>query len=266
MKINHSSRQFLLGGTTILLVSCILFSCEKEDNLPDDIDSSNGIATPLSAFDEFNSDAVTVSFDGDEITIESNGLPNHTSPYWPETSPLYVAPLVEGQRLTPGGIGERSYLLIVSAAPELAELSTATGLGPIGIAVTGAPIFNDQEGGNVPLEAGIAETMDYAGAHNGPSGYHYHLESLDVPENTVLSHDDENLVGIMSDGFLIYGRKCNSIGDHPTDLDSSGGHISITQHSNSEQFYHYHIVNEYYLGSYILLFAGDLMGTPTRIN
>ena len=256
----------LLFGAAILLVSCMLVSCGEDDNSTNDIDNSNGIATPVSAFDEFNSDAVTVSFDGDEITIESNGLPNHTSPYWPETSPLYLAPLMEGQRLTPGLIGERSYSLTVSAAPELAASSTATGLGPIGIAVTGAPIFNDQEGGNRPIEAEIAETMDYAGAHNGPSGYHYHLESFDVPENTVLSHDDEKLVGIMSDGFLIYGRKCNSLGDHPTDLDSSGGHTSFTQHSSSEQFYHYHIVNEYYLGNLIVLFGGDLMGTPNGIN
>ncbi|MEZ5044870.1 MAG: YHYH protein [Saprospiraceae bacterium] len=244
-------------------------SCEQPDGFVADNTDPNdtGIAsTPLSAFDEFNPDAVTVSFDGNEITIESNGLPNHTSPYWEETHPLYIDPVVAVHQ-TPGRIGgNRSFTLTVPNTPELASNGTVTGLGPIGIAVTGVPIFNDLEGPNRPLEEMIIETFDYAGAHNGPSGYHYHIEAYDVPENTVLSYDDEKLVGIMSDAFLIYGRKCNSTGDHPTDLDDSGGHFSSTQHSDGEEFYHYHIVNEYYLGNVIALFAGELKGTPNGIQ
>lgn len=242
-----------------------LTSCGDDDKPIEEVEVSTGVNTPISAFDEFNGDAVTVSFDGDEITIESTGLPNHTSPYWEETNPLYIEPVV-AIRQTPGRIGgDRSIAVTVSAAPELAASSSATGLGPIGISVTGVPIFNDTEGQNSPIEDQIVQTFDYAGAHNGPSGYHYHIESYDVPENTVLSHDDEKLVGIMADGFLIYGRKCESIGDHPADLDDSGGHTSSTQHSEGEQFYHYHIINEFYLGNIIALFAFDLKGTPSSI-
>ena len=226
--------------------------------------SSTAASTPLSAFDEFNTDAVTISFDGNEITIESNGLPNHTSPYWEETNPLYIDPVI-ALALTPGRIGgDRSFTLTVPTAPEIASSSSATGLGPIGISVTGVPIFNDTEGPNRPLEEQIAETFDYAGAHNGPSGYHYHVESSDVPENTVLSHDDEKLVGIMADGFLLYGRR-EMDGSYPTDLDASGGHFGVTQHSEGKEIYHYHIINEFYLGSLIVLFGGDLQGTPNAI-
>jgi len=168
-------------------------------------------------------------------------------------------------RMTPGRIGgNQNFTLTVPTAPELAATSTATGLGPIGIAVSGVPIFNDTEGPNRPLEEEIAQTFDYAGAHNGPSGYHYHIESSDVPENTVLSHDDEKLVGIMSDGFLIYGRK-EMDGSYPTDLDESGGHFGVTTHSNGEEIYHYHIINEFYLGNLVVLFGGDLQGTPNSI-
>lgn len=256
MKYLLTAILFILG-ISILTTSC-------KDAMDDEETSTSEESTPLSAFDEFNPDAVTISFDGDEITIESNGLPNHTSPYWATTDPLYIDPVV-ATRLTPGGIGMGSFIVTVPAAPELATSSSATGLGPIGIGVTGVPIFNDTEGPNRPLEEQIAETFDYAGAHNGPSGYHYHIESSNVPENTVLSHDDEKLVGIMADGFLIYGRKCNSVGDHPTDLDVSGGHHSSTQHSDNEAFYHYHIINEFYLGSIIVLFGVDLQGTPNAI-
>lgn len=249
----------------LIAVVFVFTSCGNDDENVVDMEEeeSTGVLTPVSAFSEFNSDAVTVSFDGDEITIESNGLPNHTSPYWGETDPLYVAPIV-ATRLTPGGIGAGSFVLTVPTAPEIAAFSTTTGLGPIGISVTGVPIFNDTEGPSRPLEAEIAQTFDYAGAHNGPSGYHYHVESSDVAENTVLSHDDEKLVGIMADGFLIYGRR-ETDGTYPTDLDESGGHFGQTQHSTGEDFYHYHIINEFYIGTIVVLFGVDLQGTPNTI-
>lgn len=258
MKYSRFAPLALLGA--IILIS----SCNNSESTDDTDDSSNAVSTPISAFDEFNSDAVTVSFDGDKITIDSNGVPNHTSPYWEQTNPLHIDPVVAGH-LTPGAIGgDRSFTVTVSAAPEIATLSTATGLGAIGISVTGVPIFNDQEGNNRPIEEEIVDSFDYAGAHNGPSGYHYHIESSDVPENTMLSFDDEKLIGIMMDGFLLYGRR-EMDGSYPTDLDESGGHYGATQHSNGEEFYHYHIVNEYYLGTVIALFAVDLQGTPSTI-
>lgn len=243
-------------------------SCEQPYGYVADNSDSNdngSISTPLSAFDEFNPDAVTISFDGDEVTIVSNGLPNHTSPYWEESNPLHIEQTY-GDHTTPGFIREGSFTVTLPLYPQLATSSSATGLGPIGIAVSGPPIFNDEEGQNRPFDLPTATGLDYAGAHNGPGGYHYHLESADVPENTTLSFDDEKLVGIMADGFLIYGRKCNSNGDHPSNLDASGGHTSSTQHSDGAEFYHYHIINEFYINSYIILFGGDLQGTPNAIQ
>ncbi|MDP5169773.1 MAG: YHYH protein [Bacteroidia bacterium] len=244
-----------------------LTACEQPDGYVADNTDPNDtglVGTPLSAFDEFNTDAVTISFDGDEVTIVSNGLPNHTSPYWEDTNLLYI-PQTFGDHTTPGFIREGSFTVTLPLYPQLASSSSATGLGPIGIAVSGPPIFNDEEGQNRPFDLPTATGLDYAGAHNGPSGYHYHLEAADVPENTTLSFDDEKLVGIMADGFLIYGRKCNSNGDHPSNLDASGGHTSSTQHSDGAEFYHYHIINEFYINSYIILFGGDLQGTPNSI-
>lgn len=241
-------------------------SCDQPDGYVADNSDTNDTCvaqTPLSAFDEFNPDAVTVSFDGDEVTITSNGLPNHTSPYWQDTHPLHIEQVV-GDHTTPGFINEGSFTVTLPLFPTLAASSSATGLGAIGIAVTGAPIFNDEEGPNRPLDEPTALGFDYAGGHNGPSGYHYHIESSNVPENTSLSYDDEQLVGIMADGFLLYGRK-QMDGSYPTDLDESGGHFGVTPHSNGEEIYHYHIINEYYINTYILLFGRDLQGTPNTI-
>jgi len=260
-----------LGNPDISELSCDQpdgFVADNSDT--DDTGGSGGSnttgGTPVSAFDDFNPDAVTVSFDGDEITIESNALPNHTSPYWESSNSLYIDAVVadEGQ-MSPGTIREGSYTVTVPASPEKASSTSATGLGAIGISISGVPIFNDEEGPNNTISENVASGFDYAGGHMGPTGYHYHLEAADVPENTVLSFDDESLVGIMSDGFLIYGRKCSSKGDYPTDLDESGGHSCATQHSDGDEFYHYHIINEFYIGSYILLFGVDLQGTPNSI-
>lgn len=243
------------------LIALAVASCNNNDNTTEA--SNDEITTPLSAFDEFNPDAVTISFDGNEVTIESNGLPNHTSPYWENTHPLHIEQTF-GDHTTPGFIAEGSFTVTLSLNPQIASSSSATGLGAIGIAVTGAPIFNDQEGPNRPFDLPTATGLDYAGGHNGPSGYHYHLEAADVPENTILSFDDEQLVGIMADGFLLYGRR-EMDGSYPTDLDESGGHFGVTPHSNDEEIYHYHIINEFYINSYIILFGGDLQGTPSTI-
>ncbi len=250
-----------LGNPNVSQESCEQPSGYVSDNT--DPNDAGVVGTPLSAFDEFNPEAVMISFDGDQVTLVSNGLPNHTSPYWQDTHPLHIDQVV-GDHTTPGFIGERSYTVTLPLYPQLATSSSATGLGAIGIAVTGPPIFNDEEGPNRPFDEPTATGLDYAGAHNGPSGYHYHLEAADVPENTVLSYDDEKLVGIMADGFLLYGRK-EMDGSYPSDLDESGGHFGVTPHSDGEEIYHYHIINEFYIGTYVMLFGGDLQGTPNSI-
>jgi len=253
-----------------LIFSLSIMACKKDD-IPEEIEEmeeeiSEDGTTPIAAFDDFNEEAVTVSFDGDEITIVSNALPNHTSPYYSTDNSLYIEPVIaDPGQMSPGTIREGSYSLTVPASPQRASTTSSTGLGAIGIAITGAPIFNDEEGPNASLSANVASGFDYAGGHMGPTGYHYHLEAQDVEENTVLSFDDDKLVGILQDGFLLYGRKDSETNDYPDDLDDSGGHVGPTQHSNGEDVYHYHIVNEVYIGSYILLFGGDLQGTPNRI-
>ena len=232
----------------------------------------SGAQTPTSAFDEFSSN-IEITFSDNTITIETDGTPYHTSPYWNETNSLYIEPVVATEsQMSPGTIASGNYSLTVSASPGLADSSTSTGLGAIGIATSGVPIFNDEEGPNIALSSTVASGFDYAGGHMGPTGYHYHLESQDVDANISLSHDDEDLVGIMEDGFLLYGRRCNSVSEgdtygYPTNLDASGGHTHKTQHSNTddEAFYHYHIVNEIYTGNYYVLFGGDLQGAPQGI-
>lgn len=268
-----------------LLLSAIVFTgaaCSDDD---DDDDNGNGGGTTSGlhqAFSEFDTDNTTIYLDGSEVVIESNGLPNHTSPYWSNTNsywvvtmsgdsvwvngadtdhPLFVMPTVTTFYNMAGGYIDDfngSYTLRVSTDPQKASSTTSTGLGAIGIAVSGSMIYNDEEGPNVPLDD-AAPSLDYTGGHTGPQSYHYHLEPK------AWSDDDDKLIGIMADGFFLYGRKDYPSNDYPTDLDASGGHFGPTPH-NADGEYHYHIQNDLYLNQYYILFPGDYQGTASAIQ
>lgn len=270
-------KSIALFSPVILLL--LFSSCKEDSEIADTDPITAGLSTAFSEFDENNT---TIFLDGDEIVIETNGLPNHTSPYWSNTRsfwrvdprgdsiftqgaeenhPLFIEPTVTNfASMAPGYIDDfnGSFILRVPVNPQVATNSSRTGLGPIGISVTGSVIYNDQEGPNVPLD-NAAPSLDYTGAHTGPQSYHYHLEPK------AWSDDDDALIGIMADGFFLYGRKCHATGDYPDDLDASGGHVGTTQHSD-EPIYHYHIQNELYLNQYHILFPGDYQGTPNAIN
>ncbi|SDH26058.1 YHYH protein [Winogradskyella thalassocola] len=255
--------------TYITIFAFALFSCSSDDSSSDDSggnddDDDDVAVTELhAAFAAFNLDAVTaiLSDDGTEVYIETTGFPDHTSIYWETDNALYMdepgVSKTTQDTYIGGGQGEAASFT-VDATPNLTGSTVTTQLNTIGIAVSGASIFNDQEGmGDLDQAAG---SLDWAGAHKGPGVYHYHLEP------TPITNDDESLVGILLDGVFIYGRQCSSTGTYPTDLDASGGHTSTTQYTDGAEEYHYHIVNEEYpAGNYAydpayVLFAGPFQG------
>lgn len=242
---------------SVALVTVLVFTTATCSSTPTEVDEP--LTELPAAFADFNSDNVSVAIVGSNIVIETNGYPDHTSPYWSPTHPLWVAADGNASQLAPGYIDDfnGSYSLTIPGDPQLAATTTATGLGPIGIAVSGAMIYDDQEGPNVPLDNAIV-SFDYTGAHTGPQSYHYHIEPV------AWSNDDSELIGIISDGFFVYGRR-EPDGSYPTDLDASGGHFGPTPH-NAEGEYHYHIQNEAYLGQYYIIFPGDYQGTPNAIR
>jgi len=265
----------------LFCLSVLLSSCEpapqftKRSQFDLDAAGYNAVKLPA-AYTEFDSTNMNIFVDGEDVVIESNGLPNHTSPYWSNTidrsldghvtpanakkHPLFVEPTATSYaQMAPGNIDDfrGMYTLRVPVAPERAKQSFATGLGPIGIAVSGAMIYNDKEGPNVPLEE-AASSLDYNGAHTGPQSYHYHLEPV------AWSRDDDALIGVIADGFFLYGRR-DVDGSYPSDLDASGGHFAATPHNRGGE-YHYHIQNIRYLNRYYLLFPGDYQGTPASIR
>ena len=246
---NKKIMRIVLG---ISLFSVIFIACSSDDSVIQDND--NEIVTEVhAAFSAFNTEATTIYLDGSNVVIETTGLPNHETVYWGEGHPLYIEE--PDVALTPSimSSNNNATTITVDATPNLNGSTVSTNFNTIGIAVSGASIFNDQEGGG-PLDQAAA-SLDWTGAHIGPGVYHYHLEPK------AFTNDDDNLVGILLDGVFIYGRKCNSSGAYPTDLDDSGGHTTTTQYTVGEEEYHYHIINELYsnTGSYIA-FVGPYQG------
>ncbi|MCG1035474.1 YHYH protein [Polaribacter sargassicola] len=249
--------QFIKTTAFLGILFSIIISCTSDNESDLDIDTStdDGVLTELhAAFAEFNTDATDIylSNGGTTVTIETTGLPDHETVYWGEGNDLYLdEPDVQ---TTPSVMSSNNnaVTITVDATPNLTGSTVSTELNTIGIAVSGASIFNDQEG-NGALDA-AAGSLDWTGGHIGPGVYHYHLEPK------AFSYDDSNLVGILLDGVFIYGRRDYPSNEYPTDLDASGGHFGPTQH-NPDGEYHYHIINELYstTGSYIL-FEGPYQG------
>ena len=241
-----------------IILFTFIIACSSS-SAEDEVEETTG--TLHNAFTAFDSDETVIYLQGSNVVIEATGNPNHTTPYWGVGHAKYVAPTATTEAdMTPSRIPgyDGSASLTVPQNPSLASSTSSTSLGAIGIAVSGAAIFNDQEGNGALDQAAV--TLDYTGAHIGPQEYHYHLEPR------AWSDDDDDLIGIISDGFFIYGRKCNATGTYPTDLDSSGGHTSTTEHTTKAE-YHYHIINEMYstTASYIV-FAGAYQGSPNAVN
>jgi hypothetical protein len=239
--------KLMLLITTVFALS---IACSSDDSSSSDDEVTGELHA---AFVAFNTDAITIYLDGSNVVIETTGLPDHDTVYWGVGNDGYIdEPTVA---LTPSIISSNNNadVITVDATPDLTGSTVATQLGTIGIAVSGSALFNDQEGAGDLDQA--AASLDWTGAHIGPGVYHYHLEPK------AFTNDDDNLAGILLDGVFLYGRKCNSTGTYPIDLDASGGHTTTTQYTDGEEEYHYHIINEIYstTGSYIA-FAGPYQG------
>jgi uncharacterized lipoprotein NlpE involved in copper resistance len=237
---------------SLLSLALTMYSCKNTDDDDTTVTPIESVSITSVVQSKYKS-AVTVSTSGESIVIKSTGVPDHVTPYWGEGEALYEAPQ-DGYTTNPGLIRERNFTMTIPTNPASAATKEETTLGAIGMALNGVPIYNDREGGNVPIDAMILTTFDRGGAHVGPTGYHYHVSGDFTTE------DDANLVGFLRDGFPIYGRK-DMDGEYPTDLDIYGGHTTTTA-DFPDGIYHYHCSNVNYLnvGVYVLK-EGSYYGT-----
>jgi hypothetical protein len=98
---------------------------------------------------------VTISTSGSSITLKSNGTPDHVSPYYGVGHP-------EGSTNGwfngyPGTIGVQNYAMTIPATCRSSNQRSDNVRA--GMALNGVPIYNDREGGNVPVDAGVLGSL-----------------------------------------------------------------------------------------------------------
>ena len=166
------------------------------------------------------------------VQASADSEPDYKSNYFATTDPCYTPYAPEFP--DPNLISSQS--LIIKAPTSPTTTSSTMGLGPVGIAVNGVAIFDNQAapGDDIFTEA---KSFDRCGGHPAPGGeYHYHGEPY------AISYDDANLIGVLKDGYFVYGRR-DLDGSLPTGLDAHGGHVAATADS-ATPVYHYHLTEQ----------------------
>lgn len=190
--------------------------------------STSGVQALYSQF----VNTVTVSIDGSTVTLRTNDLPDHKSPYWGSSSANYEAPHA-GMQVNPGSIVAQNLTFRIPSAPAPAATTSDTPLGPIGVAVNGVVLFNQYAAMRQPLTSEIVSFDRYNGHPNQLNQYHYHFEPV-----SITAASKSRLVGVLLDGFPVYGP-LHSDGSAPTGLDSCNGHTTATPEF-AAGIYHYH--------------------------
>ncbi len=162
------------------------------------------------------------------VTATADGEPDYESNYFAATDPCHVA--YSGGVQNPNSIAKEAYSVSFPLTPNTTS-QTMTG-AVVGLALNGVPIFGNfaAPGDDIYKEA---VTFDACGGHPQMTGaYHYHTEPYSI------SYEDDRFIGVMRDGYPIYGR-LDTDGTMPT-LDANGGHTGVTVDSPSTPVYHYH--------------------------
>lgn len=179
-----------------------------------------------------------VTRDGATVVITSTNIPDHKSPYFATSDSRYEAYNGDNPRwaINPNRIAEQRLVYRIPSVPAPAATVMATPLGAIGVAVNGVAIFNQYAGPNQPLTNEINSFDQYNGHPQQTGQYHYHVEPLWVTAHV----GKDALIGVLLDGFPVYGPVENGRTLVTADLDALHGHTSATKEFPGG-IYHYHV-------------------------
>jgi hypothetical protein len=183
---------------------------------------------------------VTVSTEAGYVVIRSTGVPDHKSPYFATTDSRYEAynGTNSSFNLNPNRIQAQQLTFRIPITPTLLATPSPTPLGPIGVAINGVAIFNQYAAGNQPLTGEINSFDQYNGHPQQTGQYHYHVEPLWL---TRVSR--EALVGVLLDGYPVYGPRENGQLVSSSTLDAAHGHVGPTLEFPNG-IYHYHTTGD----------------------
>jgi hypothetical protein len=216
------------------------FSCNKNDeNQSQNIDSSDKTDYDInSILSYFEGTGLIYEINDNTVIFNTPDLPNHTSPYWDSSNELYESynGTNSNFKINPNKIVTQNITINIPLYPKESNSHEATRLGAIGISRNGVVFYNQYAGPNQPLTNEI-DSFDQWLGHPQPQGaYHYHIE----PTFLTQEFGQNVFLGLLADGFPVYGPVEDGKTLTSSDLDEYHGHFSITN-DFSEGIYHYHI-------------------------
>jgi hypothetical protein len=190
---------------------------------------------------------------GTSYVFKSKNLPNTKSSYYGSTSSLYEARTTTGVNPNSTISQNLVYTIPLTTTKGTGTDSTQGGLVSIGITTNGLAIFNNAAAPPDVL-ATEATTFDNFQGHPQNTGiYHHHAAVPKICDGASSTSNtgacaNSALIGIILDGYAIYGQKCDNgtastSDDFTPTLDSLHGHTAVTQHFPTAT-YHYHYTSD----------------------
>jgi len=190
-------------------------------------------------------DNVTLEFDGDTMVVKSNGLPDH------EILDVYQAiNIVDNKTVFLVEPEEQHMRVEIPMTPKMAEETTPTRIGLIGIAISGGLFYSPYEadGTTVALDGNFTidgiPFIDSCNGHPNPLAVQYHYHGVPYCITDVIDEAGQHstLLGYLLDGFPIYGpQDADGVKISPDDLDECDGHFGSTP-EYPDGVYHYHLI------------------------
>ncbi len=251
----------MIAGLTSFGISCSKSSdsssttaattCTLTDNTTEVSSSTNGCylltrdvsscqasrtAQGLSGFWLKFSCRVTLTKSGSNVVITTDNQPDHKSPYFATTNGCYAAGFPSGRAANPNTLAAQSISMTVPFSPSTPSGSTGTAMsmGIVGVTLNGVVIYSNAAAPGDDIYAEVY-TFDKCEGHPAGTVYHYHTEP------TTASQSDNKFIGVMRDGFPIYGRYDSGTTAPTLDKATGGGHLGTTVDSTSTSVYHYHL-------------------------
>lgn len=224
-------------------------SASADSSTPDAsaAESAGGVMTAVVQGAQWSA-GVDISYGEGTITYVSDGLPSHArqDQYLVPVAGITVPTDANEAEVVDDPTVAQDYDFVITASPTYTQETTATNLGPIGLMISGAALFNPYEAddtaialdGNFDVDGVFF--IDGCSGHPTPMGiYHYHGVPYCITD--VLDEEGKHsfIIGVVFDGFGVYGPQGED-GDAPTDLDECNGHFGPTPDS-PEGIYHYHL-------------------------
>ena len=230
---------FALGLSSLLLFSCSDNDSDTEDENPSVESGTTDISVLKSKFYHTN---MNISVEDEYMIISTTNVPDHKSMYFEQNNALYEDYTEDDPdfKKNPNTISEQNYTFKIPRFPAEAAAKEASTPDGLGITVNGIVMFNQNAAPGDDIFEELYTFDQYEGHPQNTGVYHYHLE----PTWITSTKGNDALVGILLDGFPLYGPMENGKEITNDDLDDYHGHFSATA-DFPDGIYHYHVTDEY---------------------